>query len=269
MDSNTDNFKWTDENVRECYIHIRKAFDNPNENNSGKWEGISKEIENFKATHTDRKEESGRDWEVIAYKDIEAITDIPDADIIYSTHGKRWFMATQKNFPIHSVRRLSDGEVFSLGDCVALRFHNPCKIISFEIVGGGTTMYVGGNFVYDNVFQNEDLMDISKISSSKERKPLFHDTLGNAVYEGDEYVYWVLEGSWNIEKGKTNEYYKNHNEKWKVFKNESAAKGYVFAHRPILSYEDVKSIFGGRDFIGTEFFLSHAKELIQSKLKQQ
>jgi hypothetical protein len=41
-------FEWNEDLVRQCYIHIRNAFDNPDENNGGNWEGITKEIERFK-----------------------------------------------------------------------------------------------------------------------------------------------------------------------------------------------------------------------------
>lgn len=65
-------------------------------------------------------EEPKRDWEVVAYKDRDAITDMEDRKIIKTTHPK-FSLAALKDFPIHSVRRLSDNCTFSIGDEVEYR----------------------------------------------------------------------------------------------------------------------------------------------------
>lgn len=90
--------------------------------------------EEFKATHVGE----GRDWEIVAYLDEEIVTDVPESRIIKKTN-LRWNMAVVKDFPIHSIRRLSDNSVFSLGNKIESvnRFIGHLGQISgFKIING-------------------------------------------------------------------------------------------------------------------------------------
>lgn len=59
--------------------------------------------------------EQPKEWEIVARIDENAMTDIPNANIV-KKGDIGWVYAELRNYPIHSVRRLSDGETFSVGE---------------------------------------------------------------------------------------------------------------------------------------------------------
>jgi hypothetical protein len=58
------------------------------------------------------------------------VTDVPNMDVINNKYGTRWFHAQVKNFPIHSVKRLSDNEVFTVGDEIDM--YGKIRSITFD-----------------------------------------------------------------------------------------------------------------------------------------
>ena len=55
----------------------------------------------------------GKDWEIVAYK--STVNDMVVSDFTEWDRPKSWY-ASNKKYTIHSVKRLSDGEVFSVKD---------------------------------------------------------------------------------------------------------------------------------------------------------
>ena len=70
--------------------------------------------------------EQPKEWEIVARIDENAMTDIPNANIV-KKGDIGWVYAELRNYPIHSVRRLSDGETFSVGE-----FIDDGQILSFD-----------------------------------------------------------------------------------------------------------------------------------------
>lgn len=90
---------WTDELVLELLEKMTSM-----EGHENRWRAI----ERFKASKQPKPE-----WEILEYKH-GGITDLPPA--IVGQKSIWWNQAVCNNWPIHSVKRLSDGEVFSVGD---------------------------------------------------------------------------------------------------------------------------------------------------------
>jgi hypothetical protein len=69
------------------------------------------------------------EWEILAYQECGGMSDLKPGTI--SQRHPNWNYAVVKNFPIHSVKRLSDGEVFTVGDEV--EYDGRAGINRFEI----------------------------------------------------------------------------------------------------------------------------------------
>ena len=124
-----DNFQWTDELRKEWEMSMCFKFSNPDR--YGGWLGYEKELAKFKSTHEQTKEKE-RGWEIWAYEKKEGVVN-------YSyLYGHK----------ILSVKRLSDGEVFSVGDEVTWSVFGACKITRFEISNGKCMVYFLGSQWY-------------------------------------------------------------------------------------------------------------------------
>jgi hypothetical protein len=93
-----DNF-WSDEML---YDFMNQLWSN-DKYDKGAFE---KELAFFKKSKEPKKE-----YEIISYKNPRIITDIEGADVEAPSN-----FAVLRDYPIHSVKRLHDGEVFTLGD---------------------------------------------------------------------------------------------------------------------------------------------------------
>lgn len=119
-----DKFEWTDELVRQFgeraavrysheRMHLNKGF-----NPKTSWLGIDEELKQFK-----REQLSKCDWEIVSFTAF-------DGKKYHNLNGINSWIANGD--VITSVRRLSDGEVFSVGDEVEL-FGNR-KITKIEVI---------------------------------------------------------------------------------------------------------------------------------------
>lgn len=76
-----------------------------------------------------KQNSEGKDWEIVAYKHGDQIYDVG------LKHGKFWFESWFKHhqYDIHSVKRLSDGEVFSVGEY---------RFVDYSMPGTGKLYYL-------------------------------------------------------------------------------------------------------------------------------
>lgn len=126
---------------------------------------------------------------------------------------------------IKSVKRLSDGIVFSVGDIT-----HAGEITSFEIQG--QNMIAKGSDFEWHINQLE-----------KDKLPLFITTDGKPVYEGD--AFWQIYSGWGMTQPKL--YRANNQDKIQyvqTFSTEQAAQEYITLNKPCLSVSDVTKIAG-------------------------
>lgn len=170
------------------------------------------------------------------------------------------FMLKNSFYNIHSVKRLSDGEIFTVGDKINYKVVSTSKrkrtltskINSFYIDLNNNLRV---NFDLDriNTSTNCHLNDLLKV-----KNPLFRTEDGVEIFEGDK-TCWI--NNWTV----TNfaDWKRNNNEKELHFSTKEAAEEYILMNKPCLSLNDVFEVypeFKKEDPVNKRTF--HAEKLI-------
>lgn len=210
-------------------------------------------------------------WEKVVEKDYKILSlarfcSIKPTITDVSDYGDGYIEALLKcdKARIHSVKRLSDGEIFTIGDVCSPKDYdtsNSHPITKFELILKGTTLRVISKNWY---------LGIDNIEKSKQS--LFTTEDGVDIYVGDKY--WVLNtklNDWifeeNAVRDNINYFYKDKsyakNTGIYYFSSKEKAEEYILMNKPCLSLNDVLPYIG---------FPSHdiksIKELVKSKIKQ-
>lgn len=179
-----------------------------------------------------------------------------------------------KNLYIYSVRRLSDGEVFTVGD----KFVNPYgskeveQIEYFEIVDGyllvrmyhtvtkGSSTYQFINNVSKNIFDY------------RYKEPLFTTEDGVDIFNKTDNFVWVNKCTFGLEKRiidnqRHNFFFVYEPHKELYFSTKEAAEEYILMNKPCLSINDINNSLGEWSGIGmVSLTLDQMKKLVKSKL---
>lgn len=157
---------------------------------------------------------------------------------------------------IYSIKRLSDGQVFTIGDGIdGITFVNE-KIKQI-------TLDKYAIIILDCGFFHTTLKSAKKI-----KKPLFKTEDSVDIFEGDKYWKVVNETFQLFKMGAAS---KNESLRSKVFSTKKAAEEYIFMNKPCLSLKDVASIYISADkpiTDTTSFSAQNRKiqELVKSKI---
>jgi hypothetical protein len=166
---------------------------------------------------------------------------------------------TSKAYSIYSIKRLSDNEVFSIGDKVKCSMYSTTQIIKeLKVVESRNTIYV-------SVESMEWGLDVDGIIKVKD--PLFTTSDDIDIYERDKYYYIVSNSI--------------HPQNWKPllhvtdwdnpaqpplgfiqFSSKELAEGYVLMNKPCLSVKELIDL----DQKHPALFMYKLKELAKSKL---
>lgn len=161
---------------------------------------------------------------------------------------------------IHSVRRIEDNEVFSVGDEVKHYLGGVNSITSFTV--HNNQLRVNHELVNSYSF----LQNIQKI---KEPIPLFTTVDGKDIYEGCEY--WkttVLEGCWKCDKTTAKKRKYPPPSYFKCFSTKENCEEYILMNKPVLSVNDFLSCCLNKDesyWLNNEQYLK-VKELAKQKI---
>lgn len=140
---------------------------------------------------------------------------------------------------IHSVKRLSDGEIFTVGDKVSMVFID--KTIDLPITGiniEGDNLYLRGK---------EGTTSFSKchikyLEKAKEQ-PLFVTEDGYPVFRYNHLpLYNVYLWGFTIWVNDENSLYDPDLINFKYFTNKKAAENFIACHKPVLSFNDINKI---------------------------
>ena len=253
-------FVWTDELVHEFAA------------NPTVWGTTSERaITNFKWNWFNKqpKEHSKEDagWEIVGYK-FNGDVYILEGDGKYryrSGKGIAYYLSSysESERKIHSVKRLSDNVVFSVGDEVGSKHFSLDKIISFTI-RDSDDMWV--SLSHDTC----DLCWLSKIPETLKSKPtpLFTTEDGVDVKLGDSY--WYVNMQLKLHKlcaNKTMAWARHLMPSEKIFSTEEKAEEYILMNKPCLSVQNLIDHFNSHHFGQGEYQLQRLKELAKSKLK--
>lgn len=128
---------------------------------------------------------------------------------------------------IYSVKRLSDGEIFTIGDKIKDTEFGVCSIKGFKIIDNKI------HVIYLD-------FDYPLTKTIKYKKPLFTTKDGVDIYEGDKY--WLIVNS-DMAMPNTARKEWSYNSENKRFSTKKAAENYIKPHKPCLSYQEILSIF--------------------------
>jgi hypothetical protein len=202
-------------------------------------------------------------WEEIVEKDYEIMSlmyhdrlydkvDKTDSNWKYISKEKGHCLLSQAGLnicgiiTIHSIKRLSDGEIFTVGD-----IDNFGKITGFVI---------RENKIVSQYYRIGDWQWLSSIQHIK--KPLFTTEDGVDIFEGDKYFQIGIKFN-NIECEAYDE--NNFAESLIIFSTKEKAEEYILMNKPCLSIEEVMNI----SYNPAESYTSSSrklKELVKSKL---
>jgi hypothetical protein len=236
------------------YLHIAcmSIIDNP-ENYPEFWEEVvEKDYEIISFKLVDRLYKICSDgcllWDCEEYKSIDKN---PGA-----TH---WTEAISKGYIIHSVKRLSDGEVFTVGDVVVDKLYNiKRKIEGFDIF---KTLYTSEIFRFK--FKSSVVIEITD-SFCKVKQPLFKTKDGVDIYESDEYYFVSIDYTEIVSPHKDSIYFNEYINRLKCFSTKEKAEEYILMNKPCLSISDLTEI---ENFDLTCFYTNKLIKLVKSKLK--
>ncbi len=206
-------------------------------------------------------------WEEVIEKDYEVLImkGSGSAFTTYENHKKTYsdthvhYFLKSGVWSIHSVKRLSDGEIFTIGDKTNFGLISKIVIINNSL-----------SFYFEEKCCGYGLKIIIKW------KPLFTTEDGVDIFEGDK-VWWVAvneeydtpsgDKTWSFNefvwKGKPTA---SSNYKW--FSTKEKAEEYIIMNKPCLSFNDVINYIH-EEFVGklkTRDAYPHLEKIVKSKL---
>jgi hypothetical protein len=199
-------------------------------------------------------EPSSEFWEVISEKDFEIVLWSFGNEDRFKTKNPD---GTAIKYNIHSVKRLSDGEVFTIGDKInGLAFQN------IEI----NEIWLNPKCNTQILFNHKD-EGICFLKASKARQPLFTTEDGVDRIKGDEIhfvdCYFKYQGKY-IACENTLKLFPNR----RIFSTKEAAENYIICNKPCLSFNDAWNISNNKSSDNHYVIIDKRKlkELVKSKL---
>lgn len=159
---------------------------------------------------------------------------------------------------IYSIKRLSDGEVFTIGDTIIFeKFNSKSIIVSFKIYNNRIKVNTEGiNFITGTYF----LESIKKV-----KKPLFTTEDGVDIFEDKQKVFSVSECDFLLQNHQDFAWIKTRDKdrKYHHFSTKEAAEEYILYNKPInLSLNDLYKIKNEEGFFG-DSLLQKINEIIK------
>jgi len=206
-----------------------------------------------------------KDYEILSfYSDTKSLA-FPQRDGLFACSplnslNKGFYTAqemlsmTFNKFTIKSIKRLSDGEIFTIGDKLHITFNKPNiikELISFEIT----------DHLYLKLKDSLGTVITTMNNLEKPKTPLFTTEDGVDIFESDD-IYEVT--SLQLFPTKWRSYYGNNGKPLigKIyFSNKEKAEEYILMNKPCLSYGEVQEYLKVKD-------CNKVLDLAQSKIQQ-
>lgn len=214
-------------------------------------------------------------WELVVKKDYEILSFLTETGVILipefkgfkffipkdfawdgNKHRSEKFMLKNSDtYKIHSIKRLSDGEIFTIGDLVNNKKLEKITLAIHE--------------KNDIVLHLENLhraVYLLKDKPLKTKQPLFTTKDGVDIFEGDKYTvvykeYFkipVFDNKYIINKG-----FKENSNYW-YFSTKEKAEEYILLNKPILSLQEIYNLTDKNSGLYNE---SDLEKLVKNKLK--
>jgi len=199
----------------------------------------------------------GEDWQEVVEKDYEILSYSDNNNNIFREKDNQGILH-RLDFKIHSVKRLSDGEIFTIGDKVFSEYVN-YTINKIDIVNDKCMV----SALYDTNNPNGSRLHYNLNNIKKSKQPLFTTEDGVDIFDGD-YSYGVHNSKFDIVAIKhINTVYVTDN--FIEFSTKEKAEEYILMNKPCLSIND---IINNTLNIPAPRISKMAKEAITESLKQ-
>lgn len=210
----------------------------------------------------------GEFWEEIIEKDYEILSFNTGAfyNFIAELQNNGTYNGTSKShafeqlsngrWTIQSIKRLSDGQIFTIGDIVTERMSDKTNVTIKRF----------------NIHSNKLIVEVSKYSLNttveliflnKVKEPLFTTEDGVDIYEGDYCSHVNISDLTKRARTSYNTGNSYNPKITKYFSTEEAAEEYILMNKPCLSILDV---LDSQD--NTYFLANKLKQLVKQKLKK-
>lgn len=199
--------------------------------------------------------EDSNDWEEIIEKDYEILSLIGNINnknyenVVIKCEGpnKR---EHNTHWNIHSVKRLSDGEIFTIGDNIT--YNNEKTIIE------GFNLQFNKYLIADFKKTVSNCIGCNINYIQKAKQPLFTTEDGVDIFEGATFYYVDL--NWYIGLGRTIIYLFQKLKGYKEFSTKEKAQEYIDLNKPKYSLNDILSV--AKDYyVMPQSFIDKLKQL--------
>jgi len=229
---------------------------------------------------SDWEEIKEKQWEIMSFIVTENINLIPKGTIATRClkdsnifKNKKVFLVSEQSkylehpyWKIHSVKRLSDSKLFTLGDRIKGDL-GVSEITKFELDDASDS----GMIVYakDYIFGTKSCSYTTAcLSYIKLDESLFKTEDGKDIYEGDVYYFLVDNVDFEIveNKARKNSHYEN--DGTERFSTKKAAENYIICNKPCLSFNDVWNMTINKSSDNNYVVIAKKdlKELVKSKI---
>ena len=199
-------------------------------------------------------------WEKVVEKDYEILSlarfcSIKPTITDVSDYGDEFIEAMLKcdNARIHSVKRLSDGEIFTIGDKVFREYSN-YTINKISIVNDKCMV----SALYDTNNPNGSCLYYNLNNLKKFKQKLFTTEDGVDIFENNTSIYILDKFTIRHIKHKDFNVISKH---VKYFSTKEKAEEYILMNKPLLSYGEVQEYLKVKD-------CNKVLDLVQSKIQQ-
>ena len=158
----------------------------------------------------------------------------------------------EPGFKIHSIKRLSDSEIFTIGD----KFNIPDNKFF------GTEQIEGFAIIDNQIWLTNG--DITLNNIEKVKQPLFTTEDDVDIFEGNNY-FKVVNESFQLLKMENAS--KGESLRSKVFSTKEKAEEYILMNKPVLSYNDIEKIITTSSKMRIDL-LRRIKNEVKQTLKQ-
>jgi len=229
-------------------------------------------------------EEPKLDYEILSFKRNESSKKYAGTTFTLSSNGTYNPSFKESNltlehclkggFNIHSVKRLSDGEIFTVGDKWLENFDMLVYIIEkirFGVCNNG--IYFDGSHsseIKKSQYHGKPLLDAMKYV---EKKPLFTTEDGVDIFEGEPYyLVYIPQCNLNSENpciSFNKQFFDK--DKHKLFSTKEEAEVYIIMNKQCLSLNDIFYMWKEKGWSGNGIFASYSQfhlfDLVKQKLK--
>ena len=216
-------------------------------------ETFIKEWEQFKASKQPKP-----DWEILSYR-VKGFVPREGGNVIIDKNSLNWVPAQEGHeyYEIFSVKRLSDGDVFTLSTPISTPKHKNLTLTNFLF---------HNNILYALTRPTDEKWRISEIENVK--KSLFTTEDGQPIYKGDKVALlstdnWLISYSVTV----THSPFKGDKNQFKYFSTKEVAEDYVLWNKETLSLNEIKElgdIFNHRSNIYFQKLIQRAEEKLNT-----